>query len=78
MRLPDTDQRSVPGNADQSTAGTCPDCGWPDSAAHEVLSEHRTSDGRVTWVRCQCGALQVRVDPTGPSETVARGRPTGD
>lgn len=78
MRQPDTDQQTAHAHTNRATPGTCPDCGWPDTAVHEVLSHHRTSEGLVTWARCQCGALQVRLHHAGPSETVARGRTAGD
>jgi hypothetical protein len=33
----------------------------PRLVEHElvVLSRHRTSDGVVTWTRCDCGDLQI-------------------
>ena len=41
----------------------CPTCGWPDSDVHEVLSRHFTSEGVVTYSRCVCGEVRVRLRP---------------
>ena len=40
----------------------CSACGWPATEA-EVLSRHRTSEGIVSYLRCVCGELTVRLDP---------------
>ncbi|MEV5707884.1 hypothetical protein [Actinoallomurus sp. NPDC052274] len=41
----------------------CPTCGWSDSDVYEVLSRHLTSEGVVTYSRCVCGEVQVRLRP---------------
>ncbi|MEV5751439.1 hypothetical protein AB0L00_26760 [Actinoallomurus sp. NPDC052308] len=41
----------------------CPTCGWPGSDVYEVLSRHLTSEGVVTYSRCVCGEVQVRLRP---------------
>jgi hypothetical protein len=41
----------------------CPTCGWPESDVYEVLSRHFTSEGVVTYSRCVCGEIQVRLRP---------------
>jgi hypothetical protein len=41
----------------------CPSCGWPQSEVYQVLSRHLTSEGLVTYTRCVCGAVQMRVQP---------------
>lgn len=38
----------------------CPGCGWPETEPFEVLSQHATSEGSVTWERCACGRLRAR------------------
>ncbi|MWK38831.1 hypothetical protein GEV43_35600 [Actinomadura sp. J1-007] len=51
----------------------CPGCGWPQAEVYEVLSRHLTSEGVVTYTRCACGEMQVRVQPYGPAAVVAAG-----
>lgn len=34
------------------------DCGWPAGMA-TVVSEHRTSEGTVRYLRCGCGQIAV-------------------
>lgn len=41
----------------------CPRCGWPQDQVYEVLSRHVTSEGVVSYTRCACGEIQVRVHP---------------
>lgn len=36
----------------------CRSCGRADTE-FEVVSEHRTAQGAISYVRCTCGALQV-------------------
>lgn len=50
----------------------CPRCGWPEAETYEVLSRHLTSQGVVTYTRCACGGVQVRVQPYGAGETVTQ------
>lgn len=38
---------------------------------YEVLSRHLTSEGVVTYTRCACGEVQVRVQPFQPGAVVA-------
>ncbi|WP_433462308.1 hypothetical protein [Spirillospora sp. CA-128828] len=38
---------------------------------YEVLSRHLTSDGVVTYTRCACGRLQMRVRRFEPGAAVA-------
>ncbi|TDD71837.1 hypothetical protein [Actinomadura rubrisoli] len=52
----------------------CPRCGWPVTEAYEVLSRHLTSEGVVSYTRCACGEVQVRVQPYGPGEVVSASR----
>ncbi|MEV4313452.1 hypothetical protein [Actinocrispum sp. NPDC049592] len=40
----------------------CPQCGWP---AHELpASEHRTSEGVVSYRRCVCGSWIIQLERT--------------
>ncbi|WP_396454030.1 hypothetical protein [Actinomadura sp.] len=39
-----------------------------------MLSRHPTSEGVVTYTRCACGRLQMRVERYGPGAVVAAGR----
>ncbi|TDB81516.1 hypothetical protein E1264_32645 [Actinomadura sp. KC216] len=57
----------------------CPRCGWPESEAYEVLSRHLTSEGVVTYTRCACGEVQVRVRRFEPGRAAPmhRTRPSG-
>ena len=48
----------------------CPHCGWPRSEVYEVLSRHLTSEGVVSYTRCACGELEVRVQPFAPGAVV--------
>ena len=54
---------------------------WPPSAAeseHElvVLSRHRTSEGVVTYARCDCGELQIwRTGAGRPTHTLITSTP---
>ncbi|WP_067548090.1 hypothetical protein [Nocardia crassostreae] len=43
--------------------GHCEHCGWPDSQPFETLSRHRTSEGVVTYTRCACGSVRMRLSP---------------
>lgn len=43
---------------DTGVLSACRGCGQPDTE-FEVVSEHRTAQGVVRYVRCTCGALQV-------------------
>ncbi|SNS46670.1 hypothetical protein SAMN05443665_1004170 [Actinomadura meyerae] len=52
----------------------CPRCGWPESDVYEVLSRHLTSEGVVTYTRCACGRLQMRVQRFEAGAVVAAGR----
>ncbi|TYB37985.1 hypothetical protein [Actinomadura chibensis] len=51
----------------------CPRCGWPESEVYDVLSRHLTSEGVVTYTRCACGEVQVRVQPFAPGAVVSPG-----
>ncbi|WP_344598651.1 hypothetical protein [Actinomadura vinacea] len=55
----------------------CPRCGWPQSDVYEVLSRHLTSEGVVTYTRCACGAVQMRVQPFQPGPVVAEAETCG-
>ncbi|MUN36531.1 hypothetical protein GNZ18_07950 [Actinomadura sp. NEAU-AAG5] len=48
----------------------CPRCGWPQTQVYEVLSRHLTSEGVVSYTRCACGEVQVRVQSFGPGAVV--------
>ncbi|WP_165978393.1 hypothetical protein [Actinomadura darangshiensis] len=39
-----------------------------------MLSRHLTSEGVVTYTRCACGRLQMRVQRFDPGPVVAAGR----
>lgn len=52
----------------------CTYCGTEDQGDFRVLSRHRTSTGTTVWLRCVCGALQVRVVSRNGAQIVARGR----
>lgn len=42
---------------------------------HTVLSRHNTSDGVVTWFRCDhCGALLMRLSPADNEVPLAAGK----
>jgi hypothetical protein len=41
---------------------------------YEVLSRHLTSEGVVTYTRCACGRLQMRVQRFEPGPVAAAGR----
>lgn len=43
---------------DTGVVSACRSCGQQDTE-FEVVSEHRTAQGVVRYVRCTCGALQV-------------------
>ncbi|WP_157406618.1 hypothetical protein [Actinomadura rubrobrunea] len=45
-----------------------------------MLSRHLTSEGVVTYTRCACGEVQVRVQPFTPGRVVAAscGEPRAD
>ena len=45
-------------NVDAGGLSACRSCGQSD-IEFEVVSEHRTAQGVVRYVRCTCGALQV-------------------
>ncbi len=45
-------------NVDAGGSPACRSCGRLD-VEFEVVSEHRTAQGVVGYVRCTCGALQV-------------------
>ncbi|WP_433337319.1 hypothetical protein [Spirillospora sp. CA-294931] len=49
----------------------CPGCGWPQGEVYEVLSRHLISEGVVTYTRCACGVVQVRVQPFEPAAPVS-------
>lgn len=51
----------------------CRHCGWPQSEVYEVLSRHLTSEGLVTYTRCVCGVVQMRVHPYEAGHVVATG-----
>ncbi len=38
-----------------------------------MLSRHLTSEGVVTYTRCACGEVQVRVQPFAPGAVVSPG-----
>lgn len=52
----------------------CPRCGWPESQVYEVLSRHLTSEGVVSYTRCACGGVQVRVQRFESGAVVAARR----
>ena len=52
----------------------CTYCGADDVKEFQVLSRHRISVGTTVWLRCSCGALQVRVVTGAGTQLVARGR----
>ncbi|MBT2508604.1 hypothetical protein J7I98_22490 [Streptomyces sp. ISL-98] len=52
----------------------CTYCGADGHEDFQVLSRHRTSVGTTVWLRCSCGALQVRVVTGAGAQIVARGR----
>jgi hypothetical protein len=54
--------------------GACPSCGITRAVGGEVASVHRTSEGLVIWVRCVCGALELRRQAAGATEVLGRGR----
>jgi hypothetical protein len=56
---------------------TCPRCGWPEAETYEVLSRHLTSQGIVTYTRCACGEVQIRIQPYGVGESITRPARTG-
>lgn len=43
---------------DAGTVAACRSCGRADTE-FEVVSEHRTARGGISYVRCTCGGLQV-------------------
>ncbi|WP_037065357.1 hypothetical protein [Pseudonocardia acaciae] len=47
----------------------CTECGWPLSEG-ETISTHRTSEGQVSYLRCPCGAIAVRLRQPPPSTPV--------
>jgi hypothetical protein len=51
----------------------CPRCGWPQSDVYEILSRHLTSEGVVTYTRCACGAVQLRVQVYEVGQVVTTG-----
>ncbi|GLZ05150.1 hypothetical protein Acsp03_26160 [Actinomadura sp. NBRC 104412] len=55
----------------------CPRCGWPQSDVYEVISRHLTSEGVVTYTRCACGAVQIRVQAFETGRVVTTGRLPG-
>jgi len=59
------------------TRPLCTYCGADGHTDFEVVSRHRTSVGTTVWVRCRCGALQVRVVNRTGAQIVARGRRSG-
>lgn len=64
--------------ASLSRTPLCTYCGTDENGAFEVISRHRISIGATVWLRCSCGALQVRVVRGVTDEgarIVARGRP---
>ncbi|UYQ63039.1 hypothetical protein [Streptomyces peucetius] len=63
--------------AKQPTKPLCTYCGADGHTDFEVVSRHRTSAGTTVWVRCSCGALQVRVVNRAGAQIVARGRRAG-
>lgn len=66
-----------PYTAQPPTKPLCTYCGADGHADFEVVSRHRTSVGTTVWVRCSCGALQVRVVNRAGAQIVARGRRAG-
>ncbi|MGP3942633.1 hypothetical protein [Streptomyces sp. 6N106] len=52
----------------------CTYCGADDDDTFTVISRHRTSVGTTVWLRCFCGALQVRVISRAGARIVASGR----
>jgi hypothetical protein len=52
------DRREVSVKVDAETMTACRSCGQSDSG-FEVVSEHRTAGGVVSYVRCDCGTLQI-------------------
>lgn len=56
--------------------GTCAECGRSALGDRAVLSQHRTSEGTIVYTRCDCGALQVRLQrPDRGERVIATGRP---
>lgn len=53
---------------------TCPHCGRDESIEREVLSRHTTSEGIVSWTRCACGAVQLRLRRHGTASDDVRAR----
>ncbi|MEW2353888.1 hypothetical protein [Spirillospora sp. NPDC029432] len=53
----------------------CPRCGWPQSEIYQVLSRHLTSTGVVTYTRCACGAVQMRLQPYDAGHVVTASEP---
>ncbi|WP_016906438.1 hypothetical protein [Streptomyces xiaopingdaonensis] len=51
----------------------CTHCGADRDEAFQTLSRHRTSTGITIWLRCTCGALQVRVVGAAGTRIAARG-----
>ena len=43
------------------TGATCSTCGRPTDELAEVVSTHRTSRGVISYQRCLCGRLHVRL-----------------
>lgn len=43
---------------DAGIVSACRSCGRTDTE-FEVVSEHRTAQGGISYVRCACGSLQV-------------------
>lgn len=43
---------------DAGIVSACRSCGRADTE-FEVVSEHRTAQGGISYVRCTCGGLQV-------------------
>ncbi len=59
---------SLPGRTARSLGKACSACGaslHPSIA--EVLSQHRTSEGMVTYFRCTCGGFGFDVEPVLPA-----------
>jgi hypothetical protein len=61
-----------PASGHLATPGGCPQCACPD--AQKIVSRHLTTDGLLTYTRCQCGALHLWLWPldTAAARHVAR------
>jgi hypothetical protein len=61
----------ITANVNQGSPVTeCPTCAWPVSESYEVISRHVTSDGIVTYSRCVCGEVRIRLQPYGEAQTL--------